>query len=677
MPSDNLMILEGEYSTSLVVLSIVIACVAAYTALTMNERVKNNSFFNKNFWFTLASFALGSGIWAMHYVGMFAFRLPVKIEYDILLTVISVIPAFFATFLAFYFVNYGKLKLWFILTTSVVMGLGVSSMHYIGMASMITEAKHTYDPWFFSASILISFLAFVLFALLNRFMHIVWFRIVSSVVMGLIISSMHYVGMYAVTFYIRADYKIANENIPVDHVDILVFYVIIGMILLLGSLLISSVGDRYIEFRAKNYDTVTKLPNHRLFEENLKKTLYNQVAIWYLPDFEEYNRKYGYQFGDIVLQRLIDIFEENTSPSIEIYRVERNRFAFLSKKTAKEKSLYGSMEEIARILEYPLAIQNEQFVISAVCSVAVTTGYKKSLDTYADALAVLNFPNIPYNREVIQYDSSIHKLSFERDIVDGVGKAMRDDELFLVYQPKIYGHTKKIAGLEVLIRWNHPTYGFLNPGVFISILEKNDRMIVVTDWIIEKVCQQIGQWREQGLDFGKVSVNIPGHYVTSPHLLDVLHDAVAKHNISPEQVELEITETSFVKNMEEAMRAVSAFRQEGFAVALDDFGTGVSSLSYLKQMAISTLKIDRSFVTGIPMSEKDSAIIKAIIALGGSLGLEIVIEGIETKEQVDFLNSICNNPIIQGFYFSKPLPPDELVAWNVQYTLTQGSLVTK
>ncbi|MEG0451411.1 MAG: EAL domain-containing protein, partial [Lysinibacillus sp.] len=167
-------------------------------------------------------------------------------------------------------------------------------------------------------------------------------------------------------------------------------------------------------------------------------------------------------------------------------------------------------------------------------------------------------------------------------LVEDIVRALKEDELYLVYQPKIDGHTMEIFGLEALLRWNHPTYGELSPAVFIPILEKNDRMIIVTDWIIEKVCSQIARWQKVGVTFSQVSINIPGHYVTSPHLLEGLKRTISYYRLMPYQLELEITETSFVKNMKEAMRAVSIFQQEGFSVALDDFGTGVSSLSYLK-----------------------------------------------------------------------------------------------
>lgn len=667
VPKDNLVVLAGEYSVPLVVLSIVIIWIASYTALAMNERVKNNSFFHKNFWFILASLAMGAGIWSMHYVGMFAFALPVEIRYDIPLTILSIFPAFLASFLAFYLVNRKNLSISLMIVTSVIMGSGVSAMHYIGMASMISEARHVYDFQLFSISIIISFLAFFLFAILNRYMYLIWFRVIASIGMGLVIASMHYVGMYAVSFYVRADYQVADDFVILKNVDVLVISVIIGLAILLGSLILSYLGDKYVEYRAKNYDNLTMLPNHRLFEENLRKVPYMQIAVWEIRDFEDFNRVYGYQFGDVLLTKIVALFQKHMPPATELYRIEQNRFAFITKKSKRERPIFYEMQDIAALMDYPIEIQNENIVISALCAIANVIDDKNAWDMYMDALAVINYPNIQFSREVVEYNPNIHKASFERDIVDDIAEAMHNHDLFIVYQPKVNGKTMEIAGLESLIRWNHPTYGFLNPGVFISILERNDRMIIVTDWIIENVCKQIAQWKDANIYFGKVSVNIPGYYVTSQHLLDMLTSTVEKYHVQPDELELEITETSFVKNMETAMRAVSLFREKGFPVALDDFGTGVSSLSYLKQMTISTMKIDKTFVSDVPMSPRDSSIIQAIISLGESLGLEIVIEGVETKEQAQFFAEICHKPIIQGFYFAKPMQPNELLEWKTQF----------
>jgi EAL domain-containing protein (putative c-di-GMP-specific phosphodiesterase class I) len=243
---------------------------------------------------------------------------------------------------------------------------------------------------------------------------------------------------------------------------------------------------------------------------------------------------------------------------------------------------------------------------------------------------------------------------------------MHEEQLFMVYQPKITAGTNELSGFEALIRWEHPNYGMLSPVTFIPILEQSNRMVEVTNWIIEQVCKQIAEWKKTDFQVRPVSINIPGDYVTSPILLNVLTKMIKKYELKPYNLELEITETSVVKSIEDAVKALNTFRDEGFSVALDDFGTGVSSLSSLKQLPISILKIDKSFIDDVPQSEKDSSILKAILAIGRTLSLDIVLEGVETEEQVQFLRQESGALIFQGYYFAKPMTPVELVNWMAQ-----------
>ncbi|QFF98464.1 EAL domain-containing protein [Psychrobacillus glaciei] len=665
---NNFIVLDGEYSISLVVLSVFVATIASYTALSMNERAQQNSFFHRNFWLILAAVAMGFGIWSMHFIGMSAFSLPVEMRNDKLLTVVSVIPAMLASFLAFYLADLKSRTFWSYTLAGIAMGIGISSMHYLGMYAMKMDIVYAYDKTLFAGSIVIavvvSVVAIYIFSTLQKYMTNRLIQIITSVVMGLAVSSMHYTGMAAITFFVPIGFIPDPVHTHMESMNGIAISVTIGMAMLLGSLLISSLVDRYVEFRANYYDVLTKLPNRRLFEQKLKRAAFPEnLAIIHIHNLEYINREYDYQFGDEIIQRLAAILKSLTPPSTDLYRIEGNRFALLTRDKVGEKLFQEGLLQIAEALQQPHTVHKQEILIPTLCAVSTASNEKEAATIYSNALAVLNFPSIQFNHEVVYYNPTIHTYTFEREIAESVVHAMNEGELFLVYQPKIGVNTNEVIGVETLIRWNHSTYGLLSPAVFIPILEENDRMIDLTDWIIEQVCQQISVWHSMDISFGQVAINIPGQYVTAPRLLQVLKRTLHNYNLVPQQLELEITETSFVKNIEEAMRAVSTFRQEGFSVALDDFGTGVSSLSYLKQMPISTLKIDKSFVDGIPESSKDSSIIQAIIALGSSLNLSIVFEGVETKEQVEFLASICKEPIIQGYYFSKPLKTDELFNW--------------
>ena len=663
--SDSYIEINGEYSVVIVVFSVIIAVVASYTALSLNRRAKENGFFHKNFWLLLASISLGFGIWSMHFVGMGAFSLPVYMGYNKVLTLISIIPAMLASLIAFYLANLPRRNYRSYVFAGISIGAGISSMHYLGMYAMEMDVIYTYDGLLFLVSICIamfvSVIAVYIFSKVQKYEASFLVLLLVSLIMGLGISSMHYTGMAAMNFYIPKGYGLSYMHSHMKEMYGIKIIVGLGMAILLGVLLLSSLIDRYIEYRANYYDALTQLPNRRLFEKKLQSP--KVLAIWHIHDLESINREYGYTFGDEVIRRLVQIFKSISPSKVELYRIEGNRIALLARDGESAKQSLDALKGIAGIFRQPILIKDQEILLYGVCAISQIEHNDNGTNIYTNALAVLNYPSITYNHDIIFYDSNVHTYTFELEIATDINRAMREDELFLVFQPKFYSNPQYIAGLETLLRWNHPKYGLLSPVVFIPILEKYDRMVKVTDWIIERVCQQIAYWKKENISFKQVAINIPGEYVTSPLLLNVLTQKLHEYALEASQIELEITENSFVKNMEEAMRAVRALREEGFSVALDDFGTGVSSLSYLKQMPISTLKIDKSFIDDVPISAKDSAIIQAIITLGESLDLSVVIEGVETKEQVNFLMNTSKNPIFQGYYFAKPMEPHNLATW--------------
>lgn len=663
--------LQPEYSLVGVIISIIVACIASFTALSLNERVQKNSFFHYLFWLILASISLGLGIWAMHFVGMTAITLPISMHYNWILTFVSLIPGVLASFIFFYWVNKPIQSWWKYIIASILMGLGIAGVHYIGIRSMEMDVQYVYDrPTIFIAlCISIMFTQTALFSIKYSSKKTKNFitKTFSSILMGCAIATTHYVGILAISVYAPRDYLVATAENHSMHNTFLGVTVTFFLGMLIGVLLLSSMMDRYVKYRANYFDNLTMLPNRRSFESYIEKSVIGQtLAVWHLHDFGKINQEFSFMFGDEVIQHLTKIFTDYKPPSARLFKFESNRFAYIMRTTDDTNihEMLIAMEKIAEILKRPITIKNKKIVLPGVCAISAVKDYRDLHSIYSNALAVFNDSSIEHKHEVIMFDPVIHTHTFEKELVDGIEKAMINKELYLVYQPKINLRNVEVAGVEVLLRWNNSKYGFLSPAVFVPILEENSKMEMVTDWIVEQACKQMYQWKKENISLGKVAINIPGHYVTSSALLKRLISITSSYEICPNEIELEITETSFVSNIEEAMRAVGVFREKGFSVALDDFGTGVSSLSYLKQIPISTLKIDKTFIEEVPNSHKDSLIVQAIIALGTSLGLEIVFEGVETKEQVGFLRASCENPILQGYYFAKPMRAEELFHWQ-------------
>lgn len=682
LPEKQFTELHSEHSVALIILSVIIAIVASYAALAMNKKAYKDNFFHRNLWFFYAAIIMGTGIWTMHFIGMSAHLLPITIEYDWVLTTLSILPAMLASFLAFYTIGSSKLTLRSYTIAGMIMGLGISAMHYIGMIAIKFEGLIVYQPWIFIASILIaiaaSVVALYVFSSLREHMENHSIHIGTAIILGLAVSSMHYTGMMASTFYVPFHTQLEAINTG-GATPLLLFVLIIGVIVLIGFLIISSLIDKYIKYYTQFYDTLTKLPNRRLFEKDLKSSVSKRtLAIWHLHNLESINQNHGFLFGDQVIQHIAGVLSSIKPPNVQLYRIEGHRFAFLMDDANSTHALHQAMLEVSAILRGPLTIrQKRDVIVPAVCAWQESTDSKNLKNILTDVLAILKHPELQFNHQIVHFDPAIHTHTFEQELLYDVDRAMNDNEFFLVYQPKVNGKTFEVVGVEALLRWQHPTYGFLSPATFIPILEENHKILTVTDWVINEVSRQINQWKDEGYDVKHVAVNIPGSYVTSPRLLKALKKAITTYKLEPHQFYLEITETSFVQSIDEAIKAVTILRNEGFQVSLDDFGTGVSSLSYLKKIPISTLKIDKSFVDEIPGSDKDSSIIQAIISLATSLHLRIVFEGVETEEQVQFLTRTCDNPIIQGYHFAKPMRPSELKGWNKQFQTNKTNLLER
>ncbi|MDL4840532.1 bifunctional diguanylate cyclase/phosphodiesterase [Aquibacillus rhizosphaerae] len=666
---ENMHQLDGDYSIPVVILSVVIACCASYASISMNQRIQQNSFFKKSFWLLLASLAMGLGIWSMHFIGMSAFMLPIPMEYDLLLTIISVFPAIAASYLAFFIANRGNHTNFPYAIAGLFMGIGISSMHYIGMTAMKMEASYSYKPLLFFASIIIAILAsnaaLFIFSALQKYMGNLLIKAVTSLVMGLAITSMHYTGMAAVVFYVEEPIHTSMDHLHGMDMSLLITFVTLGISILLIISGLTSLLDRYVDYRLTYYDSLTLLQNQRQFEKDMdKKTLSGSLAILHIHNMEKWISGEGYSFGDELIKVVGETIQRLKPNSSVVYRIEGNRFAILVNEDHSYEEMKLSLERILSVFKMPFTIGNASINIESVCSVSTSQDNQDIKQSFANCMAVLRHQSVTYKHEVIEYDASVHTYSLERQLVNDVQQAMEKNELFLVYQPKVCTKTMQVTGLEALLRWNHPQHGLISPGVFIPVFESNGKIFEVTDWVIEAVCKQISKWVLDDTPFVQVAINIPGAYITSLKLQDAIERNLNKYKLAPNLIELEITETSVINDIENAINAVHKFSSFGIPVALDDFGTGLSSLSYLRRIPISTIKIDKTFVDYVPESKKDSDVLNAIITLCSSLHLNIVIEGIETTEQFSYIKSdVAADPAVQGYFFSKPLTVTEITDW--------------
>ncbi|HSB23343.1 MAG TPA: EAL domain-containing protein [Burkholderiaceae bacterium] len=234
----------------------------------------------------------------------------------------------------------------------------------------------------------------------------------------------------------------------------------------------------------------------------------------------------------------------------------------------------------------------------------------------------------------------------------------RKREFSLCYQPRVNVETGRIVSVETLMRWFHPEFGLVPPAQFIPLAEETGLILAIGKWVLRTACAQCMAWQHDGLPPVRVSVNLSPRQLGDPELVAAVRDVLAETGLQPDLLELEVTESSVMHNVERALEVLSALKDLGVRLAIDDFGTGYSSLAQLKRFPIDTLKVDRSFIRELPSDSEDKAIAEAIIAMGKTLSLTVVAEGVETREQQDFLRErACDQ--MQGFYFSRPVAADD------------------
>ncbi len=660
--------MDGEYTFLIIAISFVIVCLSSYTALSMNDKSQHDRFVNRYVWLGLASVAMGIGIWSMHFIGMSAYVNPNLMKYGELYAVGSAIPVILASYYAFVVATRKKDSKKLFVKAGFIMGTGIATTHVL--AALLIESSPTFSDYFMifivstGTAVLSTIGALYLYSQLKKRMKRKKMRkLMTAMIIGSVISTIHYAGLIATNGLVDSSLLLGYQSSPKINLT-LIFVSIVVVLSFLGLFKgITVVIERYVEYRLKNFDALTLLPNRKHFERVLATHKHvGSLAVIHIHDLGRWNRQFGYTFGDQIIANIAEIIAKYKPLNAYVSRIEGNRFVLFVNEHYGAKRFINGLESLMDMLKTQIKIDDHSLTVDMVCAVA-TNNEAHAEDLFANTLAVLDHSSIRYSHDVVLYQPSVHTYSFQNQIVDEINQAMTNRELFLVYQPKVCSHTREVLGLEALLRWQHPTKGFISPGVFIPVLEENGKMFDVTDWVIEEVCRQLAAWSEGGKCKLQVAINIPGPYVTSPRLMSVLKNCISKYGINPNQLELEITETSVINNIHRAIKAVNEFRLFGFSVALDDFGTGVSSLSYLKRLPISTLKIDKSFVDDIPDSEKDSAILKTIISLGQSLHLNVVIEGVESEKQMEFLRSLSECPVVQGYYFSKPLENNELVKW--------------
>ncbi len=791
--------LTGSYNGWLVFLSIAVAAVASYSALSLASRVAQSSGAKKKVWLIVGALIMGMGIWSMHFIGMMAFHVRAGITYETPLLILSILASFVGSLIAFTICIQEQLSTRRLIISSITMGSAICSMHYLGMESM-ANVTISYDPVLFFLSFFIaaiaSFFSLHLFFRLHRSGkkqedHLL--KIAGALVMGGAVSGMHYTGMAASTMFFYSDGQSSGggslELSPfslsifiglmtlivqtlmifgayIDHrimkqadklkeneqrFQSLIKHNIDGIIVLSVNRKVLSANDSgkqilkmcnswigddvsqyvmptdmweefineskkaitreaelkaadrfyyyhvtYIPVHVNNmldsiylvlkdltqqriaekeihvmahYDALTELPNRRHAINHLSDVLSAQeetgtsTAVLFLDlnRFKIINDALGHNIGDLLLKAAANRLTQCLPDNGFIARLGGDEFLMIFPDMGHDTQKIEQLSQnIIRQFERPFFIQNHQLITSISIGIAISPQNGRDgmeLMRKADMAMYLSKKHKQSRYEFFTESmerSSEDRLNRELELRD----AIQREQFVLHYQPQVSAKTRQMTGVEALLRMKAPDGSLKSPEAFIELAEESGLIIDIGRWVIDTACRQAKTWYDNGLKI-PVAVNLSAKQFNSEDLIDLIKLTLKKYDLTPSLLELEVTESMTMDNIKQSKQVLTSLKHLGVRISIDDFGTGHSSLSYLKDLPIHRLKIDKSFIEDILNDSKSEQITGAIIAMGHQLSLEVIAEGVETYAQAQLLSAQgCDD--LQGFYYAKPLPANDI-----------------
>ena len=434
-------------------------------------------------------------------------------------------------------------------------------------------------------------------------------------------------------------------------------------------------AERKIKFLAY-HDWLTKLPNRMLLNDRLEHALAQakrantQVFVLFidLDQFKHINDSLGHPVGDSVLRKVAKRLVEQVREGDTLARLSGDEFAVLLENVSEPEDVIIITEKLLASLRQQFVEQDHKFYLSAsigISSFPADGDEPATLLKNADA-AMYQAKRSGRNRFQF-YSEELTNAAFKHVKLEyGLRQALLLNQFQVFYQPKVCLRSGRILGAEALLRWLHPEEGYISPLDFIPVAEDSGLIMEIGEWILKRACDEAASWRQQGLVFEHIAVNISGIQVQHADFVQSVRSILDSSGFPARCLELEVTENILMKDAEASARLLDDLRQLGISIAIDDFGTGYSSLAYLTRFPVDKLKIDQTFIKKVCIDAQDAEIARAIISLGHTLDMKVVAEGIELEQQWAFLNSEgCDEG--QGYLISRPLPSDDFVAFLKQY----------
>lgn len=677
--------LPVTWDSVLICVSLIVAFIASFTALDTAGRVAVSRGWSARFWLLVGGIAMGIGVWAMHFIGMLAMMMPMMMRYDTRLTILSLLVAILASVLAFGQTVGGlHLTRQRLLRGTLILGAGVVVMHYLGMYALLIEPQPEWNALLVALSVLIAFAAsglalWLAFHLRQGDHHLMLMRGLASLVMGIAIAGMHYVGMAAAEFShssMMQPHGVSNAGLAV--------WVTLITLTILGVTLLSSMLDAQLRAarlatrlnRANQelrqlamHDNLTTLPNRVMLEQQLdlaiKQAMLNEhrFAVIYmdLDGFKAVNDTWGHHVGDRLLVAVAERLCSQLSNTMLLVRLGGDEFVLMAE--CDISAARQLAQKLVKVISSPFELDRYVLHVSLSAGIAIFPLHgrnRQELLFNADA-AMYHTKHSGRNGWCLFEPAMSAATQHQLELANDLWEAIEREQMRLFYQPKFCSGGTRLMGFEALLRWQHPQRGLLTPELFLPRAEKTGQIIALGNWVIGEACRQLRIWHSQGHSDWTVSVNLSALQFHQRDLLTILTQTLARYQLPGSALMLEITEAIAMRDPAFSQQRIRELQQAGVSVAIDNFGIGYANLLHLKDLDASELKIDRSFINCLRPGSEDATVVSAMLTLAQSLNLRMVAEGVETEEQQHLLTSLGFDAL-QGYLLGKPTPADRVEA---------------
>ncbi|WP_157270910.1 putative bifunctional diguanylate cyclase/phosphodiesterase [Azohydromonas aeria] len=700
--SPDFLLAPQRYDLPIVALSVLIACFSVYVTLDLVRRGRGADRTAAAFWGLAGGLVLGTGVWAMHFEGMLALRLPMAVGYEPGRTLLSWLVAVSTASWALHLVLRPRLTWGIALGGGPALGAGVCAMHFTGMAALQLEPGVHWNVALVAAAGLLACAvcaAGLVLCFAVQQLQRPWIGAgqgAAALVIGLGLAGVHYTAMAAAGFPLEALCLSANG---LDGSSLGALVAVATAVLLVMGMLASALEER-IQARARGLaqslqqanaqleradaerrrqalqDPLTGVANLALFENRLALAMARAqrhqaapvpgawgVAVLCVDvdGFKPVNDGWGHASGDELLRQIAARLAALARDVDTVARVGSDEFVLLLEELSSLDEAVAVARRVLHAVAQPFTLPQRRLTISCSVGIAMAPGHGDAARLFACAETAMRSAKAGGGGGWAVFEAARHPGLFDvAELQHALRAALGTPQLQLHFQPKVDAGSAALAGVEALLRWTHPVRGPISPAEFIPVAERCGLIVPLGDWVLDAACAQIAAWAARGCAV-PVAVNFSGHQLRQPDMAERVERTLRRHGVPAALLVCEVTESVAMEHGGTAQRVLAELRALGVKLSIDDFGTGYSSLASLRQLQVQELKIDRGFVRDLATDPDARAVVDAVVRLAHALGLVVVAEGVETAEQRHVLLALgCDQ--LQGYHFARPMPAPALEA---------------